>query len=273
MEPSSLIEACNGADFIFNGLNPPYTKWKKYCLPMAKNVIAAAKATGATHLFPGNVYNYGSNIPEFCDENTPEAANKGKGKIRMDMEALFRRASKESVKTIVLRAGDFYGGPIKGAWFDLVLTSKLYKSTFTYPGPRDQIHAWAYLPDLAEAFVSLAENADKLSSFERFTFPGHSLTGSDIHNVCEQVLQKQLKSAGLPWPIIKLGGVVVPMWREIAEQSYLWQRPHQLSGEKLKSVVGELNITPVTTAMFQALADLDLIKLQYATETDQLKHV
>ncbi|TIS68394.1 MAG: oxidoreductase, partial [Mesorhizobium sp.] len=56
LDRQSLIRATQGVDIIFNGLNPIYTDWGK-CLPMAENVMAACRANGALHLFPGTVYN------------------------------------------------------------------------------------------------------------------------------------------------------------------------------------------------------------------------
>jgi nucleoside-diphosphate-sugar epimerase len=253
----ALVAACEGSDVIFNGLNPVYTDWQDKVMPMARNVLAAAKATGATHLFPGNVYNYGSEIPPLAGPDTPEHGSTRKGALRIEMERLFADAAgRDGVRTIVLRAGDFYGGAKRGSWFDLVVTAKIAKGTFTYPGPMDLPHAWAYLPDLARAFVSLAERRDSLAGFDRFTFPGHTMRGSDLKEFCEQAVGRPLRRAGMPWPIIRIGGVVYPMWREIAEMSYLWQRPHALSGDKLAAVIGPIEITPAAEAVRAALADL-----------------
>ena len=62
LDRQSLIDATRGADIIFNGFNPVYTDWST-ALPMAENVMAACRANGAWHLFPGTVYNFGSPIP------------------------------------------------------------------------------------------------------------------------------------------------------------------------------------------------------------------
>ena len=110
LDRGSLIRATEGVDIIFNGLNPIYTDWGK-CLPMAENVMAACHANGALHLFPGTVYNYGSPMPQVVTEDTPFHPTTEKGRIRCAMEALFRReADGGRVRTIILRAGDFFGG-------------------------------------------------------------------------------------------------------------------------------------------------------------------
>ena len=60
----------------------------------------------------------------------------------------------------------------------------------------------------------------------------------------------------MPWAVLKLGGLVVPMWREIAAMSYLWHVPHALDGTALERAVGPLRTTPLDVAMREALLAL-----------------
>ena len=243
LDRDALIGATSGADIIFNGLNPLYTRWDKQVLPMGENVLAAAQRHGAVHLFPGNVYNYGRSIPAHVTEKTPQRAETGKGRIRIQVEDLFERAATDdAVKTIVLRAGDFYGTAGTGSWFDLAIAKKVAKGVYTYPGPGNVRHSWAYLPDLAQAFVRLADKAAELPVHCRLLFPGHTMTGDDLKRHCEAAVGRSLRSAGIPWPLLRLGGLVVPMLREVSEVAYLWDRRHQLDGSALEAIIG--NGTP-----------------------------
>ncbi|MCY0092864.1 NAD(P)H-binding protein [Hoeflea ulvae] len=258
MDQAALIAACRGADVIFNGLNPIYTEWADRVPVFTANVIAAARASGALHLLPGNVYNYGRSIPEIADETTPMPGETAKGKIRNAMEQSFKDAAKDGVKTSILRAGDFYGGDGRGSWFDLSITARLDKGVFTWPGAMDIDHAWAYLPDLAQAFVKLAEKGCDETGFESYTFAGHSLSGTQMKRHIEKALGgKSLKRAGIPWLLLRTGGLVVPMWREISEMSYLWFTPHRLSGDKLAAAIGPIAETAPEKAVAEALAELD----------------
>jgi nucleoside-diphosphate-sugar epimerase len=123
LDRQSLIRATQGADIVFNGLNPIYSDWSTV-LPMAENVMAACHANRALHLFPGTVYNFGSPMPAVITEETPQRPTTEKGRIRVAMEELFRReAAAGRVRTVLLRAGDFFGGKGTGSWFDLVVAS------------------------------------------------------------------------------------------------------------------------------------------------------
>jgi hypothetical protein len=59
---------------------------------------------------------------------------------------------------------------------------------------------------------------------------------------------------------MRAGGLVYPMWREVAEMSYLWHRPHALSGDKLAAVIGTVENTPVADAIRDAINDLGIVR-------------
>lgn len=55
--------------------------------------------------------------------------------------------------------------------------------------------------------------------------------------------------SGLPWRLLRIGGVVVPLWRELAEMKYLWEVSHALDDTSLLELVGELQTTPLNEAL------------------------
>ncbi|MCV3207868.1 SDR family oxidoreductase [Mesorhizobium sp. YC-39] len=259
LDREALIRATEGVDIIFNGLNPIYTDWGK-CLPMAENVMAACQANGAVHLAPGNVYNYGSPIPAVIGEDTPFHPTTEKGRIRVAMEDLFRReADAGRVRTILLRAGDFFGGTGTGSWFDLIVAAKMNKGVYTAPGPVDLVHEWAYLPDLAQAFVGLAQNLGKLGSYEALNFPGHAVTDLEIKAASEKALGRTLKLTSMPWWVLRAGSPFVAMWREIVSMSYLRFEPHRLVSTRLEGIIGRVPHTPLDKAVAEALFDIGIL--------------
>ena len=262
MIADDLIRATTGADIIFNGLNPLYTEWPEKVLPMARNVLAAVKANGAMHVFPGNVYGYGSPMPLELREDTPMRPSTEKGRIRVEMKRLFREEAEkpDGVQTIVLRAGDYFGGTGTGSFFDLVSVSKLQKGVFTAAGPETLIHEWAYLPDFAQAFVKLIAVRDRLQRFENLNFPGHAMTELELKAAVENAVGRKLKLAHLPWWALKLMGVFRPMMKELSLMSYLRFEPHRLVSTRLESLIGPIPHTPLQDAVKQALTDQGLLE-------------
>lgn len=254
----TMIAACAGADVILHALNPPYDKWDTTILPFGENILAAAKTHGATIMMPGNVYNYGTSVGLGMTEDAPMNPDIEKGRLRVRLEDMFRAAAVDGVRTIVLRAGDFFGGRVEGTWLDQMIGRDLRKDRLIWPGRRDVPHAFAYLPDFGRAFVAVAERRDRLSAFTRLHFAGHTVTGDQFHRAMEEAVGRSLKRGSVPWQLLRLVGVFNPVLREVVKLRYLWDTHHSLDGTRLGGVIGDRPATPLVAALRQAVADLGL---------------
>jgi len=266
-DTAALVSAAQGASVVVHAINPPYTHaaWKAQAQPLLDASIAVTRALGATLMIPGNVYNFGDGMPSVLQETTPQTARTVKGQIRVSMEA---QLAHSGVRSIVIRAGDFFGSG-KGTWFDQAIVRDIRKGVFTYPGKRDVATAWAYLPDLARTFVLVAAQREKLPPFEVLHFAGSSITGQQWLDALSPIAVQQgwvkpgasLKFTGMPWPLIRLGALLVPTWAALVEMRYLWDTPHILANEKLVALIGPEPHTPLEKAASAALADLGLLNV------------
>ena len=251
-------------DVVVHGINPIYTRWDEEALPAARAAMDLAERLGARFMLPGNVYNHGEAMPTRIDESTPQRPTTAKGRIRVAMEReLEQRVAAGRLRATVITAGDFFGAG-KGSWFDALVVKSIAKGTIAYPGDPALLHAWAYLPDLARAFVAVASLAE-LAPFERFAFAGHSVTGVEFLAALERAAAPLgltpatgWRRGGMPWPLIRVIGVVVPLWRELARMSYLWRVPHALDGTRLAARCPGLTATPLVTALADSLVGLGL---------------
>jgi nucleoside-diphosphate-sugar epimerase len=248
----ALAAAARGASVVVHGLNPRYTDRRRDALPLARAGMDLAQRLDATFMLPGNVYNFGAGMPALLSEDTPQRPSTRKGAIRCEIE---REMAARPLRSVVLRAGDFFGGG-PGNWFDQAVVKSLASGRIVYPGPLDVPHAWAYLPDLAQAFVAVAERASALPAFTTLHFAGHTLTGRELLDAIERVAASigavprgGLRRGTLPWPLLRAGGLLLPMWREIAEMEYLWRVPHALDGGALARCVGPLPATALDDAL------------------------
>ncbi len=245
-----LTEAARGADVIVNAWNPPYTDWARTLPDLTRRVIAAARASGATVLIPGNVYVFGAGAPARLAEDTPHAARNPLGRLRVEMERAYREAG---VRTIVLRAGDFLDTEASGNWFDRIITAKLGKGRFVYPGRLNAPHAWAFLPDLARAAVALAAMRDRLARFEDVAFPGYALTGRELGEAVQAALGRPVRITRMAWLPLWLAAPFWAMGRKLLEMRYLWNKPHWLDGGRLAALLPDFEPTPLDQAMRSAL--------------------
>lgn len=260
MNAADVIAAAKGADLIVHAVNPPgYRNWKKLALPMLESTIAAAAVSGARIVFPGSVYNFGPGAFPLLNEQSPQNPQTRKGVIRLAMETRLREAAGEGVRTLVLRAGDFFGPHGGNNWFGqcLVRPGRRLRSV-TYPGAHEAGHAWAFLPDLAETIARLVEREDGLPAFEVFHFGGHWFEhGGDMADAIR-------RAAGMPgaplrrfpWAGVYLASPFVTMFRELIEMRYLWKIPVRLDNARLVAFLGEEPHTPLDRALRMTLRGL-----------------
>jgi nucleoside-diphosphate-sugar epimerase len=251
--PADMAAAAAGAQVLVYAVNPPYTRWARQALPALDHAIDVTRRLGAHLMLPGNVYAYGQAMPPRLQEHTPIAPDTPHGHIRAAMEA--RLEATAGLRATVIRAGDFFGHG-QGNWLDLVIAKDIARGRLVYPGPRDRVHAWAWLPDLARAFVAVAERPG--TGFETLHFGGHAATGDEFLAALRQAAQglglqpaAPWRTAGFPWPLVRAAGLVWPMGRALARMSYLWRVPHRLDGSRLAQRLGPA--LPVSPTLAEAL--------------------
>ncbi|WP_026792344.1 NAD-dependent epimerase/dehydratase family protein [Pleomorphomonas oryzae] len=238
-------------DVVFDGLNAPYHRWAELAEPLYAAALAIAERLEALHLFPGNVYGFGEGMPDRLTPDLVAAPTSEKGKIRVAIERSFAEAAKAGrVRTCILRAGDFFGPTISGqSWLSAFIATKAAEGLIRSRGPKDVPHAWAYLPDLARAFVQLAEQRDRLGAFEVFHFEGHTASISDIAAAAGLAHQRPMRVRRVPAFVFTLMGLVNPVIRASHEMAYLWRVPHRLVDRRLEAVAGPLAATPLPKAL------------------------
>lgn len=254
---SGLLAGAAGASVVVNALNPPYTEWDRLLPPLADAAQRTAQGLGALLILAGNVYNFGRELPEVLWPGTPEVGNTARAALRIEMEARMATAA-PGLDSVVLRAGDFFGGGRRGAWFDMATVSQFKRGRVIHPGGLSTVHAWAYLPDLAATFVRVAEARERLQGHHKLHFAGHAVDGKTLHAALEAASGQSLKIASLPWGVIRLIAPLVPSWRAMVEMRYLWQRPHRLDDSSLCALIGPPPATPLAQALRQSLKDLGL---------------
>ena len=252
MQLNDVIEAARGTALIVHAANPPnYRDWRGLALPMLDNSIAAAKFSNARILMPATVYNFGAETT-VLRENSPQIPNSRKGAVRVEMELRLQKASLYGVRSIVVRAGDFFGPDAGNSWLTRAMVGSGGRPrSLYYPGPAGVGHAWAYVPDLAEAMVRLVDCPPSPEPFEVFHFRGHWFErGVEIlERVCRLHGMDNRRIKPFPWWVLALAAPFVAVFREMLEMRYLWQVPIELDNAKLIRRIGAEPNTPIDAAL------------------------
>lgn len=255
MNPGDVIAAAEGARIIVHAANPPgYANWAKFQPGMMESSIAAAKASGARIVLPGNVYNYGPDAWPMVSETSPQNPLTRKGAIRVALERRLADASAEGVRSLVVRAGDFFG-PVSATsmltegW---VSKGKPVRS-ISIPGPLGVTHAWAYLPDFARSIVQLIGMEADLPQAAVFNHGGHQVTALDMAEALDRVAGRKLARRSFPWFAFSRAAPFVEVVRELLEMRYLWEKEVLLDNSRLVEALGSEPHTPLDAALKASL--------------------
>ncbi|MFN3688427.1 NAD-dependent epimerase/dehydratase family protein [Salinarimonas sp.] len=257
----AVSTAAAGASLIVHGVNPAgYRRWREEALPMLASTIEAAAAHRATILFPGNVYVFDERAPARVDEATPRRPATEKGRVRLEMETLLEEAARaRGVRTIALRAGDFFGPGVESSWLaQAILKGGREARAFTRLSPPGIGHAFAYVPDLAEAFARLVDRRETLAPFTLLHFAGHYDTrGVAFAQAAARVLGRDLKTKRFSWALVRLAAPFSPFLREVVEMAWLFRHPLALDNAALERLIGPEPHTPLDQALARTLGLAD----------------
>lgn len=264
---ADVRRAAQGASVIVHAVNPPrYQRWRELALPMLAGSVAAAREVGARVVLPGNVYNFGPDAGHLLGEDAPQHPLTSKGAVRVEMEQMLREAARDParpVRSLVVRAGDFFGGHAPASWFgNLMVKPGRPLRQVVYPGVPGVGHSWAYLPDVTQAVARLLDldrrEPQRLATCEVVHVEGHWLAaGEEIAQAVRRASGKPgLPIKRLPWWALTALSPVVPLFREILEMRYLWQVPLRLDNARLRHLIGQEPRTPLDEAVRASLIDM-----------------
>lgn len=260
MNHADVLAAAKGASLIVHAVNPPgYRNWGQLVLPMIDNTIAAAKAEGALIVLPGTVYNFGPDAFPVLTEDSPQHPVTEKGKIRVELERRLEQAAREGTPVLIVRAGDFFGPGAANNWFAQGLVKPGKPVNFvSNPGSKGIGHQWAYLPDVAETMMQLIARAGRLPSFARFHIDGFfDADGRQMAaSIARATGRPDLKTKNFPWWLVRVAAPFVPLFRELGEMRYLWQRPIRMDNARLVATLGAEPHTPIDEAVRATLISL-----------------
>ncbi|MDN7665243.1 NAD-dependent epimerase/dehydratase family protein [Burkholderia vietnamiensis] len=262
LDRDAVLRAARGCSVLVHAVNPPgYRNWSTQVLPMLDNTIAAATREQATIVLPGTVYNFGPDAFALLHEDAPQRPVTRKGAIRVEMERRLQAATANRVRTIVVRAGDFFGPRAGNNWFGQGMVKAGRPVTaISVPGRLGVGHQWAYLPDVARTMVELLERRDALEPFARFHLGGHwDADGMQLAQAVRRVAQRHGLRPTIrqfPWWLVWAAAPFVTTMCEMLEMRYLWREPLRMGNARLTAVLGREPLTPLDTAVETTLAGL-----------------
>jgi nucleoside-diphosphate-sugar epimerase len=253
-DPAFTTAVAQGAEVVYQTLNPPYAEWSTRFPPLQAGVLAAAEATGARLVSMENVYMYGRPAGRPLTEDRVYDAHTTKGRLRGRMARDLLAAHEAGrVEVAIGRASDYFGprGGAQSNLGDRVFPAALAGRTATVLGDPDQPHTYTYVPDIGEGLAVLGEHPDAAGQVWHLpNDPDTRTTRQLVDLVYRQAGRPRGRLRRLPPVVLRALGLVDPTMRELVEMQYQFEEPFVVDSSR---IAGKLGVP--ATPLEQALAD------------------
>ena len=162
-DPAFTTAVTQGAQVVYQTLNPPYHLWEEQFPTLQAGVLAAAQKHEARLVSVENVYMYGRPNGRPLTEDRAHDAHTRKGRLRSAMSRdLIAAHQAGRVEVAIGRASDYFGprGGAQSNLGDRVFPAALAGKTATVLGDPDQPHTYTFIPDIGEGLAILGEHPD-----------------------------------------------------------------------------------------------------------------
>lgn len=262
LNEETIVAALEDCSHLFYLVNTPYHKWSISSEPLLKSTINSAVRKNVKLVFPGNVYVYGHAQYNPVDEKHPWNAHTKKGKIRINLEEMLKKAKAENgLKYTIIRMPDFYGPFVINTFSEKAYINALRGKPIQWIGDLDTKTEYIFIEDGGRAMV-IAGLSDK-SNGEEYNVPAYSpITSREyLTEIVNQAGQRSKITSLNSDLIFTVGGFFSPMISEVKEMLYLKREELILDGTKFKETFGNI---PARNYKDGVAATLDWVKEFYS---------
>lgn len=255
-DAAALRRATEGAEVIYNVVNPAYHRWLTDWPPIASSILAAAEAAGAVLVTMSNLYVYGPPDGPMTEEH-PLASTLPKARVRIRMwEDALAAHQAGRVRVVEARASDYFGpGALDTSHLGALFVPRLLAGrTLRVLGDPDAPHTWTYVSDIARALAVLG--SDERAWGRAWHVP------SNPPLTRHQVAEEMARVAGVPVPpvrglprwAVRAAGRLNPVLGEMPKIWYQLAEPFVMDSAAFTRAFG-LTATPMEAALRATVED------------------
>ncbi len=235
LEARQVLRAMTGAEqaVITIGFEYSGKVWKQAWPKATANFIAAGEATRARIVHIDNMYQYGPQDAPLHEDMALTAYGQ-KPAARSQATRMWLKAAREArIRWIALRAPDFYGPGVDRSHIGETALGAMArgKPAMLLMQP-DLPHAFAYVPDIARAAVSLLDAPDDVFNQVWHVPCAPTRTPRQLLQIGADALGQNLKLIATPTLALRAMGLFSPFLRECIEMRFTWNRPYHVDATK-----------------------------------------
>jgi len=231
-----LSALADGATALYNCANPLYHRWLTDWPPIAEALLVAAERSGAVLATVSNLYGYGPVDGPITDQ-TPLGATHPKLRLRADMwrEALSRHQAGR-IRATEIRSSDYIEA---NSIISMMAAKPIRAGRRAYlPAPLDVPHSFTAIRDAARTLVTVASD-ERAWGRAWLTPTNPPLTVRALVSRYASVVGAPApRISSIPYSILWLAGLFVPLVRELRSTRYQFARPFTVDSSATQTTFG-----------------------------------
>lgn len=241
---AALSDCARGAAVLYNCANPgAYPLWEKRWPRLATAILRAAERAGAVLVTASNLYGYGPpGAPMVRQTPLRPSDHKGALRARMWTEASAMHDAGR-VRATEARASDYIGPtlPISSGLLPRYADATLSGRTAAVFADPDQPHSWTAVDDVSETLAALGRDERAWGSAWIVPSNPPATVREVLRGLAEQIGADAPRIRQVPRWLLRSGGLVVPMLREVNGILYQFDAPFIADGSETAELFG---VTP-----------------------------
>jgi len=248
-DPDFVSLAADGAAAVYQCLNPPYTRWPELFPPLQRNLMAAARTSGAKLVSLENMYAYGPTHGAHLTEDLPFNATGKKGKVRGAMsQELLAAHTAGDLRVAMGRASDYFGpGGLVSHMGERVFYPILAGKKAQVFGDPELPHTFSYIPDMAAGLATLG--TDDRADGRAWHLPNAATVSTS--EFISRIADNAGTDGGVaPMPGFLMGilSLFIGSVRELKEVVFEFQEPFVVDSSQYESTFGQ-TATPLSESI------------------------
>jgi nucleoside-diphosphate-sugar epimerase len=250
-DPGFALDACRGADVVYNCVNPTaYHRWDELLPPLVDGIREATARAGARLVVLDNLYMYGRPDAVPFDEDTPwqPRSRKGELRARLARETLDAHA-RGDLEVAIGRASDYFGpdSPNTAVFLPRTIERLRAGKPAEVLGDVDQRHSYTFTPDAARGLAALGTSDPSWGRVWHLPTTWHGTTRGLMQRIANAA-GVELRVRRIPRWVMQTAGVVVPLVAAVNEMVYQWEGPFVVDDSRFRAAFG-VEPTPVDDAV------------------------
>ncbi len=253
-DPQQVKQVAQGAAVVYQCAQPTYTEWVTQWPLLMKSILTGLSGAQTKLIMGDNLYMYGDTDGQPIHEGLSYAAHTRKGLARKQVAEMTLEAHRTGAVPVAIgRGSDFYGRGVRNSLSgERVFEPALQGKAAQLAGNLDLPHTLTYIEDFGKALVILGEREEALGQVWHVPNPP-TLTQRQWATLVYKEAGQPFKVSSLNKLMVNVGGLFMPVAREMAEMMYEFEKPYIVDSSKFVRAFGD-HSTPHTEAIKATVA-------------------